>query len=50
MESAVEVRALPHVLVIDQNGVVRWEGFPRQKGNELTLEVIERLLEKYGHN
>lgn len=48
MESAVEVRALPHVLVIDPHGVVRWEGFPQQHGHELTDDVVDRLIKKYG--
>src|SRR6266516_3987255 len=27
-EKAVEVKGIPHVLIIDPKGIVRWEGFP----------------------
>jgi len=41
--TAVEVRALPHVLLMDPKGIVRYEGVP----DYLTSEVFERLAKKY---
>lgn len=46
-KSAVEVRGIPHVLLIDPKGIVRWEGFPLLEGDELTLQVVQQVIEKY---
>jgi thiol-disulfide isomerase/thioredoxin len=46
-KSAFGVKGLPHVVMIDPTGVVRWEGFPFLPGHELTEEVIARLLDTY---
>ncbi len=47
MHSALEVKGIPHVILIDPQGIVRWEGFPTLKGHELTAAVIEGLIRKY---
>ena len=47
-KNAVEVKGIPHVLIIDPKGVVRWEGFPLLDGYELTEAVVQGVLEKYG--
>ena len=41
-----EVKALPHALLIDPSGIVRWEGFPSLEGHELTETVMQELLGK----
>jgi thiol-disulfide isomerase/thioredoxin len=41
---AFGVKGLPHVVIIDPQGVVRWEGYPLLPGFKLTPEVIEHLL------
>ncbi|MEP6663780.1 MAG: TlpA disulfide reductase family protein [Verrucomicrobiota bacterium] len=46
-KKAVEVKGIPHVLLIDPNGIVRWEGFPFLDGNELTEDVIRDIIEKF---
>jgi cytochrome c biogenesis protein CcmG/thiol:disulfide interchange protein DsbE len=46
-KKAVAVTGIPHVLIIDPKGVVRWEGFPLLEGYELTEEVVKGVLEKY---
>ena len=46
-KSALEVRGIPHVLLIDPKGIVRWEGFPLLEGDELTLQVVKQLIENY---
>lgn len=43
----LEVQGIPHVILIDPQGIVRWEGFPLLYGHTLTPEVIKNLIEKY---
>ncbi len=46
-KKAVEVTGIPHVLIIDPQGIVRWEGFPLLDGFELTEKVVADVLAKY---
>jgi thiol-disulfide isomerase/thioredoxin len=46
MKSALKVEGIPHCILIDPNGIVRWEGFPLLEGHELTEKVIEDILAK----
>ncbi len=43
-KKAVEVRGIPHAMLIDPRGVVRFEGMP----NYLDETALRRLLDKYG--
>lgn len=43
----LEVAGIPHVVLIDPKGIVRWEGFPQLPGHELTKEKIQELIQKY---
>ncbi len=45
MKDAVGVKGVPHVLLIDPDGVVRWEGFPLLTGHELTPDVVRGILD-----
>ncbi|PKO98402.1 MAG: hypothetical protein CVU13_10325 [Bacteroidetes bacterium HGW-Bacteroidetes-8] len=45
--TAFEVKGIPHCVLIDPSGVVRWEGFPLLQGYELTEKVIKELIAKY---
>ncbi len=47
MKKRVEVNGIPHVIIMDPQGVVRWEGFPLLQGYELTPAVVKDILEKY---
>lgn len=47
MKKALEVKGIPHVILIDPKGIVRWEGFPFLDGHELSPEVIKNLIQKY---
>ncbi|KAB2665604.1 MAG: TlpA family protein disulfide reductase [Verrucomicrobia bacterium] len=47
-KKAFEVTGIPHVVVIDPDGVVRWEGFPFLEGHELTETVLGKLLPAAG--
>jgi hypothetical protein len=48
MKKAVGVTGIPHVLIMDPDWVVRWEGYPLLDGHELTEKVVEDLIAKYG--
>ncbi|SHG27187.1 Thiol-disulfide isomerase or thioredoxin [Flavobacterium fluvii] len=47
MYDKLEVQGIPHCILIDPNGIVRWEGYPILHGYELTSEVIKGIIEKY---
>jgi cytochrome c biogenesis protein CcmG, thiol:disulfide interchange protein DsbE len=47
MYNLLEIRGIPHCIVIDPEGIVRWEGYPTLNGFELTSEVIKDIIEKY---
>jgi cytochrome c biogenesis protein CcmG/thiol:disulfide interchange protein DsbE len=47
METALELKALPYVLLIDTNQVVRWEGNPLNTTNALTETAIAGILDRY---
>jgi cytochrome c biogenesis protein CcmG, thiol:disulfide interchange protein DsbE len=47
-KEAVEVKGIPHVMIIDPQGIVRWEGYPLLEGHELTEKVVADILAKYG--
>lgn len=48
LKSTFAVTGIPHCVLIDPKGIVRWEGFPFLQGNELTDQVLEDLFQKYG--
>jgi thiol-disulfide isomerase/thioredoxin len=44
-KNAFGVRGVPHAVIIEpEHGCVIWEGFPLQKGYELTEKIIERMI------
>lgn len=47
MYDALEVQGIPHCILIDPNGIVRWEGYPILTGYELTSAVIQDIITKY---
>ena len=50
MYNALEVRGIPHCILVDPDGIVRWEGFPILKGYELTAETIKNIIDTYKNN
>jgi thiol-disulfide isomerase/thioredoxin len=44
-KKALEVTGIPHVILLDPQGIVRWEGFPFLSGHELTEDVVARILD-----
>jgi thiol-disulfide isomerase/thioredoxin len=47
MYNEINVSGIPHVLLIDPSGIVRWEGFPFLTGHELTEAVVADIIQKY---
>jgi thiol-disulfide isomerase/thioredoxin len=47
MKNVLDVKGIPHVILIDPNGIVRWEGFPFLEGEELTEKVVADIIAKY---
>ena len=50
LKNIYRVSGIPHVVLIDPEGIVRWEGFPFMRGFELTDEVLESIFEEYRKN
>jgi cytochrome c biogenesis protein CcmG/thiol:disulfide interchange protein DsbE len=48
MKEELKVTGIPHVILLDPQGIVRWEGFPLLSGYELTESVIEEVMKKHG--
>ncbi|MEZ4793548.1 MAG: TlpA disulfide reductase family protein [Gelidibacter sp.] len=47
LNNAYGIQGIPHVVLIDPKGTVRWEGFPFLAGHELSSKVIEAIIAKY---
>ena len=45
MKKELEVTGIPHVIIMDPDRVVRWEGFPLLGGHELTEKVVAEILD-----
>ena len=48
MKDKLEVKGIPHVILVDPDWVVRWEGYPLLDGHELTESVIKDVIAKHG--
>ena len=44
MKKELAVTGIPHVIIMDPDGIVRWEGFPLLDGHELTEKVVADIL------
>ena len=44
-KKALAVTGIPHLILLDPQGVVKWEGFPFQAGYELTAAVVAKILD-----
>jgi len=47
MDKILEIKGIPHVIIIDPKGIVRWEGFPLLENHKLTPEVVKNLSKKW---
>lgn len=44
VKDALKVTGIPHVIIVNPEGIVVWEGFPKLPGYELTSKVLEDLM------
>lgn len=44
-KNAMGVRGIPHIILLEPDGYVVWEGFPYQQGYELTEEIVASILD-----
>jgi thiol-disulfide isomerase/thioredoxin len=44
MKKTLEVKGIPHCIIVDPRGIVRWEGFPFLAGHELTEKIVADIL------
>lgn len=44
MSNILGVQGIPHVLVVSQDGIVRYQGFPSQPEDKLTTEKMEQII------
>lgn len=47
LQNKLEVQGIPHCILLDPEGIVRWEGYPTLKGHELTETVLTNIMQKY---
>lgn len=47
LKKELEVKGIPHCILLDPEGIVRWEGFPTLTDHELTARVLEDIMQKY---
>ena len=47
MYDQLEIKGIPHVIIISPKGKVIWEGFPLLSNFQLTEKVLTNLFEKY---
>ncbi len=47
LKDKLEVKGIPHAILISPKGTVIWEGFPFEKNAQLTDAVLEQLIKKY---
>lgn len=47
MYNTLEIQGIPHCLLIDPDGIVRWEGYPILTGFMLTSKVIQDIIDNY---
>jgi thiol-disulfide isomerase/thioredoxin len=47
MSNELEITGIPHLILVDPTGVVRWQGYPFEPGHEFTEAVLDELLDTY---
>ena len=45
MSKTINIRGIPHVLVISTDGIVRWQGFPLADDDPLTDKTIQQIVD-----
>lgn len=49
MKNALQITGMPHLILMDSRGIVRWEGNPFTPGYQLTENVIADIISRYSH-
>jgi len=49
MEKTLGVTAVPHVILIDSHGIIRWEGYPFLPDYELNEKVVADIINQYSN-
>ena len=47
MYNTLEVKGIPHVILMDPTGIVRWEGYPLLEEDPLTEKAVADVIAKY---
>lgn len=47
LNTIFEIKGIPHAVLIDPDGVVKWEGFPTLRNHELTSDVLRDFISNY---
>jgi len=45
MSKVLGVDGIPHVLIIDSDGIVRWQGFPGEQAEPLTEAIVKQIID-----
>ncbi|MBC7772263.1 MAG: TlpA family protein disulfide reductase [Pyrinomonadaceae bacterium] len=45
MFKPIDVQNIPHVLIIDRDGIVRWQGFPGDSKEPLTEAIVKQIID-----
>lgn len=45
MKKAINVRGIPHVIIVSTDGIVRWQGFPLDENDPLKPEVVKQIID-----
>lgn len=45
MDLAINVKGIPHVLIISTDGIVRWQGFPFSSEEPLTADIVKQIID-----
>lgn len=44
LKKELEITGIPHAILVDPKGIVRWQGYPFEPGHTLTLDVLRGVL------
>lgn len=47
MSKELEIQGIPHIILINPDGIVCWEGYPLWPTDKLTAELLEKIIKEY---
>lgn len=45
LKDEIGVKGIPHTMILDPQGIVRWEGDPQLSGHELNEKIVQAILD-----